>query len=415
MSCAEGTDPREAQSGEKRGDVAVCSSGTKKINLVLITELLTIAFLAVGCASNTASAPSNPPVSTPTPPPTQPAQPPPPPTQHILFVGDSFTHGRYLPVRTYNNTPTTGGIGSTAASAQVVDENFNTTVQARMESQPGETGPWGGIPGIFAEFAQEAELLYNVHIEAISETPLITNYKVAQDVINQSLWDAVVLQEASFQPIPFALSQNSNSNPSVFCSAVSMIEQGVHAAAPKANVYLYETWAPADTSYEDSSAPPFSPSAFLTAQQELTDAYHNVYLSAATHDGNIAGIAPVGDAWSLAWSEGIANPDPYAGSASGVPLSFGYQAGSEPTTINNPTDAGYHHPSIYGAYLSGLVLFQKITGTDVRTLGMNEKAAATLGISPAVATQLQQVAWQSVAQQSSLPINQTVDPCTLTH
>jgi len=241
-------------------------------------------------------------------------------TQHILFVGDSFTHGRYLPVRTYNNTPGTGGIGSTAASALVVDENFDTTVQAREESQPGETGPWGGIPGIFAELAFEAGLPYNVHIEAISETNLITNYYAAENVIDQGLWNTVVLQEASYQPIPIALSQNSHSDPMVFCNAVATIEQGIHLAAPKASVYLYETWAPADTAYEDSDDPTFSPTGYLAALEQLTDAYHDAYLSAATHDGHIAGIAPVGDAWSLAWNQSVANPDPYAGTAPGVAL-----------------------------------------------------------------------------------------------
>ncbi|MGI4758537.1 MAG: hypothetical protein ACRYGF_17005, partial [Janthinobacterium lividum] len=126
--------------------------------------------------------------------PLQPAQPT-PVVRHILFVGDSYTHGRYLPVRTYNSTPGTGGLGSTTASAQVVDENFNTSVPARQESEPGETGPWGGIPGIFAEFANEAGLAYDVHIEAISATTLKTNYKAASQIIAQPLWNAVVLQE----------------------------------------------------------------------------------------------------------------------------------------------------------------------------------------------------------------------------
>src|SRR3984885_4459975 len=71
--------------------------------------------------------------------------------KHILFVGDSFTHGRYLPVRTYHNIPGTGGIGSTKPSAYVVDENYGANVTARTKSTPGEYGPWGGIPGIFAE------------------------------------------------------------------------------------------------------------------------------------------------------------------------------------------------------------------------------------------------------------------------
>ena len=378
--------------------VKLFNSRSKTTTLALVVAASTLPLCATGCGTT-----GNPGTVSST-----------PPTQHILFVGDSFTHGRYLPVRTYNNTPDTGGLGSTAASAQVVDENFNTQVTARMESQSGETGPWGGIPGIFAELAAEAGLPYNVHIEAISATPLITNYKAAQNVIDQSLWDTVVLQEASFQPIPVALSKNSKSDPAVFCNAVGTIEQGVHTAAPNANVYLYQTWAPADTAYEDSDATPFSPSDYLKSLGELTDAYHDAYLSASMQDGNIAGIAPVGDAWSRAWREGVANPDPYGGTATGVSLSFDYQPGSEPSTIDTPTDAGFHHPSIYGAYLSGLVLFQKISGADVRAFGGNEQAAAALGIAPSVAVQLQKVAWESVAQQSSQLVNPNVDLCRLT-
>lgn len=319
-------------------------------------------------------------------------------TQHVLFVGDSFTHGRYLPVRTYNNTPGTGGIGSTAPSQHVVDENYDTTVEARQENTAGEYGPWGGIPGIFAEFAKEADLPYDVHIEAISATSLTANYKVASSVIDRSLWNAVVLQEASFEPIPSALSQDANSDPQAFLNAVQTIEQGVHTAAPDANVYLYATWAPADTAYLDATAnsTPFASDRYLKSLAELTVAYRNAYQTAAERDGHIRDIAPVGDAWALAWLQGIANPDPYAGSAPGVSLTFNYQPGSEPSTKDVPTDAGYHHPSIYGAYLSGLVLFQTITKMDVRTLGAHEQAAAQLGIPGDVAQQLQRVAWETV-------------------
>ncbi len=335
-------------------------------------------------------------------------------TQHILFVGDSYTHGRYLPVRTYNNTPGTGGLGATAASPLVVDENFHTTVAARAEDQPGETGPWGGVPGIFAELAAEAGMPYDVHIEAISATSLAKNYQAAGSVIVQSFWNTVVLQEATFEPIPPSLSGNSSSKPATFCSAVSTIEQAVHGASPAAKLYLYETGAPADTAYLHSASAGSSDSAYLAALSRLTAAYHDAYLTAAAQDGHIAGVAETGDAWSRAWAEGVANPDPYSGNAAGISLTFNYQPGSEPSTTNKPTDAGFHHPSIYGAYLNGLVLFQKITGKDVRTFCGTEKAAQTLGISPAVALQLQQVAWESVTQQSTQLANPSVNACTLT-
>ena len=110
--------------------------------------------------------------------------------QRILFVGDSFTHGRYAPVRMYNS----GSNGnSTTGSKYVVDENYGQT-GARKEL---ENGPWGGIPGIFAELAEESGLSYDVHIEAISETSLEKNYAAAAGVIAQSKWNAVVLQELS--------------------------------------------------------------------------------------------------------------------------------------------------------------------------------------------------------------------------
>ena len=59
----------------------------------------------------------------------------------------------------------------------------------------------GRHPRNFAELAYEAKLPYDVHIEAISKTSLAKNYSVASDVIAQPLWDALVLQEASFEPI----------------------------------------------------------------------------------------------------------------------------------------------------------------------------------------------------------------------
>jgi hypothetical protein len=335
-------------------------------------------------------------------------------TRHVLFVGDSYTHGRYLPVRTYNNTPGTGGIGSTEPSQYVVDENYNTTVEGRMEDQPGEYGPWGGIPGIFAELSHEARLPYDVHIEAISETTLAKNYSVASNVIDQPLWDAVVLQEASFEPIPSTLTQNPNSDPQAFCNAVETIERGVHAAAPHADVYLYSTWAPADTAYTNTTAGGelFSADKFLQSLATLTTAYRDAYISAAIQDRHIRDIAPVGDAWARAWHEGVANPDPYSGSAPGVSLSFNYQPGSEPATVDTPTDAGFHHPSKYGAYLSGLVLFETITQIDVRAFGEREQAAAELGIAPQTAVELQRIAWESVRQRNENRTNRNSGACT---
>ena len=324
-----------------------------------------------------------------------------PSVQRILFVGDSFTHGRYTPVRSYNSG---GTLDPVTGSALVYDENYGQT-GARAEL---ETGPWGGIPGIFAELALEKGLNYDVHIEAISETSLEKNYAAASSVIDQSKWNAVVLQELSAKPLPFALTASKTSDPAGFCSSVATIEKGVHQANLGANIYLYETWASGDTAQTLSGTAGTSGyhAKYLANLVSLSDADHNAYYSAASQDGAIAGVAPVGDAWQRAWNEDVANPDSLV--TSSLPLLW-----YDINAINDPsiTQPDLHHPSVYGAYLSGLVLFQQITGVDVRTLGADEKAAVQLGISAAVAMQLQQVAWESVTQENSAPINASGNPC----
>lgn len=327
--------------------------------------------------------------------------------QQILFVGNSFTHGRYAPVRQFNNG---GHEGQAGGSALVVDENEGQT-GARAEDD--ETGPFGGIPGLFAEFAVEAGLDYVVHIEAISSATLQGHYSKASDVIVDSKWDAVVLQEQSTRPIPFALSGNDNSNPSAFCSSVKTIEQAVHAVAPTAGIYLYQTWARADEAKALAGNPSSAgfPAAYADALKQLGQSYHDVFYRAAALDGRIAAVAPAGEAWSRAWANGVANPDPFSGSAPGPSLWYGINSSNDPA-ISAPD---YYHPSIYGAYLSALVLFQQITGVDVRTLGAAETAATALGISSTIAVQLQQAAWQTITMANPALFDTDADPCSVTH
>lgn len=323
------------------------------------------------------------------------------PLQRILFVGDSFTHGRYAPVRTYNSG---GKNGNTTGSPLVFDENYGQT-GARAEL---ENGPWGGIPGIFAELAYESGLNYDVHIEAISATSLEKNFDAASGVIAQSKWNAVVLQELSLKALPSELTGSSLSNPNGFYSSVQTIEKAVHTAAPSSKVYLYEAWPRADlaeTLSGNINSSKFNKN-YAANLSALATANNSAYHTAAQQDGNIAGIAPAGDAWVNAWAANIANSNPFTGTANTPVLWYGLNQVNDPQ-ISNPD---YLHPSIYGAYLNGLVLFQQITGTDVRTFGQQEKAAAALGISGTIAVQLQQIAWQTVTQENSQQTNQTVAP-----
>jgi lysophospholipase L1-like esterase len=282
--------------------------------------------------------------------------------RHVLFVGDSLTHGRYAPVRTYG-------------ADRVVDENFGQ-LGARAESEQ-EPGPSGGIPAMVAVLAGELGQSWDVHLEAISKASLEKNFAAAPAVIAQAKWDVVVLQEISARPLPPALSENGSGDPARFSRSVETIERAVHAAAPAAQVFLYETWPRGD-------AP-----ASLTA---VGAAYHQAYASAAAQDGHIAGVAPVGDAWLHAFAAGVASADPSGGSAQVPSLYHGLPAGN--AERRRTPDA--LHPSVSGAYLAALVLVQRISEVDVRTLGAKERVAADLGIPPSVAAALQGVASRTV-------------------
>ncbi|MGI4864561.1 MAG: T9SS type A sorting domain-containing protein [Janthinobacterium lividum] len=276
----------------------------------------------------------------------------------ILFVGNSFTHGKYAPVLNYN-------------SAAVTDENYGLpSTDPRYESVASEPGPWGGIPGIFKKFTDEAGLNYEVHIEAISGNSLQYHYANALSVIAQASWNKVVLQEVSDRPIP----TSRGGNRSAFYTAATSLEQAIHTANPQAQVYLYETWARADLTYP--AGQPYSGLPIDTMTADL----HNGYYRAYFNNSRLAGVAPAGDAWLSAITTGVATRNPYTPDA----------------TKLNLWAVDYYHPSKWGSYLNACVLFYRITGVDPRTLGASEQAAVALGITPAAAVALQQLAYQQV-------------------
>jgi hypothetical protein len=207
---------------------------------------------------------------------------------HVLFVGDSFTHGKYAPVRNYN-------------AAAVTDENYGLPATSpRYESMASEPGPWGGIPGIFKKFTDEAGLSYNVHLEAISAKSLQYHYDNALAVIAQPTWQKVVLQELSTKPLP----TSRGGDRAAFYSAVTSLEQAIHAVNPTAQVYLYQTWARADLTY-----PAGAPYAGLPVDS-MTQDLHRGYAQAATLDGRIEAVAPAGEAWLQAIAAGLAERNP---------------------------------------------------------------------------------------------------------
>ena len=172
---------------------------------------------------------------------------------NVLFVGNSFTHGRYQPALGYNagaaNTvgndnvvhdllcptagcltkapgspslPIEGGTQVTPTAANTPGATLSdklTYLQGHSGSQYNEVGPYSGVAGIFLQFTKEAGLHYNVSLVAVSsaslygyEGPTGTS-RAALPLIasTTTYYNNVVLQEQSFKPIPATITVNGQS------------------------------------------------------------------------------------------------------------------------------------------------------------------------------------------------------------
>ena len=280
----------------------------------------------------------------------------------VLFVGNSFTHGQYAPALNYN-------------AAAVTDLNFGLPAGNPRAHDAGMQAAFGGVPGIFKKFTDQAGLNYDVQIEAVSGKSLEFHHTSALSVIAQPGWNKVVLQEQSTRPVPTA----RGGSRALFYTYSTLLEQAIHGASPAAQVYLYGTWARPDFTYPAGSR--YAGLPIDSMAQDL----HNSYYQAFATNGRYAAVAPVGDAWLRAITAGVATRNPYT---------------PDPSKINLwATDQV--HASKWGSYLSALVLFYQMTNVDPRTLGAAEQAAVDLGITPADAVALQLIAYQQVAAPST--------------
>jgi len=347
----------------------------------------------------------------------------------ILFVGNSYTHGRYDPALNYNagaagNTSNTvvhdllcPGTGTTCTSgvesvAPVVPTTSNTPgstlasqltyLQNNPSSQYTEVGPFSGVAGIFLQFTEDAGLNYNVSLIAVSSATLTgyANNKGSEagdlPLIENSKYSQVVLQDQSFQPLPTTITVNGQSvatrgSPASFNSGVTSLVNGIDAAdatggKPNAAITLYETPPIASYGYTSSNpnAPIFGSSTVAATGKTSYAPYvgdanpiaamasdlHNAYLNAAsTYNTGNPNQSHVNVALAGdAWVSAI-----NLGFAQQNPFLTSEPAGEVDLWDSNPLLAcctvpiGYH-PSAYGDYLDALVLFGQITGVDPLTL-----------------------------------------------
>ncbi len=91
---------------------------------------------------------------------------------------------------------------------------------------------------------------------------------------------------------------------------------------------------------------------------------------------------PVGLAWNRAFDTGVADDNPYDDLGAGKIDLWAHD---------------HYHGSSFGYYLEALMDFGKITGLDPLILAGKDRVAEDLGISPAQARALMQVAHDTLA------------------
>ena len=173
------------------------------------------------------------------------------------------------------------------------------------------------------------------------------------------------------------------------------LADGAIPTNPNANaatdVFLYETWARArdmvgafrtetDEVTGEITTFPISAPEYYTSLEDMTADLRAAYEGLAASNPIFEGVAPVGAAFLAAVQQGVAIRDP-----------FTETIGDDVGNVSLWWDDNFH-PSRYGSYLSALTLFGTITGVDPRSMGAGDSAASDLGIDPAVAVALQNVA-----------------------
>lgn len=176
----------------------------------------------------------------------------------------------------------------------------------------------------------------------------------------------------------------------VACNTVRNIPEN-QKANPQAAIHLYQTWARPDLTYPADQAYSGEPLENMTA--DVAEAY----AQAALLNAGISAVVPVGEAFMRAVQTGVATRNPYD---------------PEPRQLDLWWQEDQFHSSVYGSYLSALVMFGALTGVDPASFGANERAAGDLGIAARDALTLQRVA---SAQLTHSGYRLDVRPCLRSH
>ena len=276
----------------------------------------------------------------------------------IVFVGSSVTWG-YTEVEDF-------GVGS------VTDLNGCTQTEGGCKAI-------GGVPALFKAFTKQAGLDYDVYFEVVPGSTLTLHYETKRGLLDRA-WDKVVMNGQT------NLDFSAPGNPMRITSDLKSLGEMWKAQNPKVEVNLLSTWSRADLVYNTPGnlwygTPIYQMAKHVQAGYEF---------AAAANPTIRTNVIPVGLAWNRAMEEGIADPNPYDGLTPGM---IDLWRSGIPPEANN-----HYHASRFGSYLEALVVFASVTHIDPQWLGPRERAAAALGISPAQARALQQVASKQIRE-----------------
>jgi hypothetical protein len=260
----------------------------------------------------------------------------------LLFIGNSFTFGEGSPVKTWR-------------SETVADLNHEGI---------------GGVPALFKAFTRQAGLDYDVSLETHPGAGLDYHLQNRHDQLASRLWDVVVMHGYS------TLDSAKPGDPAKLIETTRQMAELLTSGNPRVEIHLTATWSRADQTYPAAGHWYGRPIAAMAA--DVQDGYEK----AAKTSPAIKSVIPVGHAWIRAIETGIADPNPYDGITPGQIDLWARD---------------HYHASTEGYYLEALMVFGDLTGRDPRSLGEAECSAFELGMPPAEAKALQQVAFDELA------------------
>lgn len=265
----------------------------------------------------------------------------------VLFIGNSFTFGAGSPVQTYR-------------PESVIDLNHEGI---------------GGVPALFKSFTKQAGLDYEVSLETHPGIGLDFHLQNKRDLIASHAWDVVVMHGQS------TLDFDKPGDPAKLIATAREMAQFLTSLNPKVEIHLTATWSRADQTYVSGGR------WFGQPIEAMARDVRSAYDRAAATSPAIKSVIPVGEAWTRAMKEGVADPNPYDGIT--------------PGQIDLWTKDHYH-ASAQGYYLEALMVFGDLTGLDPRSLGEQECSAFELGMPAAQARALQNVAHEQLAAARTL-------------